>query len=419
MITHPKTQAISGFRAFWTLLLFLALAAASFQVRAAEEASGMEAWLITYGPGDLYWQSFGHNAIWIRDPDLGLNHVFNFGYFDFRQEAFFRRFLQGKLLYFSAAQKAEKEFSGYVNENRSIRAQRLNLSPAQSLRLADYLVAEVQPENRDYLYDYYTNNCSTRIRDALDEALDGTLSDRFKSLAAGQSWRDHTRRLSFENDWLYIGLETSLGARIDKASSQWDEFFIPSVLANAVGELTIPSADGEQALVLEDLMLFESDRPAAPAEPDRWWPRYLLVSVLVLFAAWLACKLLPWVTPIFLVRSWLVLAGLAGILIAYLWLFTDHTVARPNLNLLVFNPLWFLAGWRKYRQKTGILLLLLSLLAVVLMFVPPEQYNLDVLALFLPLNVAAGLVLLHFNIEAFRRRFRSEDPPDAPVAGGR
>jgi hypothetical protein len=90
------------------------------------EAAGTEVWLVTYGPGEIYWQRFGHNAIWIRDPALGLDHVFNFGFFDFAQEDFFLRFLQGRMLYFSAAQPARDEFAAYIDENRSIRAQRLD-----------------------------------------------------------------------------------------------------------------------------------------------------------------------------------------------------------------------------------------------------------------------------------------------------
>jgi len=153
------------------ICLLLSLALVSTHVKA--QTANTEVWLVTYGPGEIYWQRFGHNAIWIRDEGLGLDHVFNFGFFDFEQESFLWHFLQGRLLYFSAAQPAQSEFSQYINENRSIRAQRLALTSGQALELADYLVREVQPENRDYLYDYYLNNCSTRVRDALDLALAG------------------------------------------------------------------------------------------------------------------------------------------------------------------------------------------------------------------------------------------------------
>ena len=280
--------------------IFLCLAISLAWPAWAQDDKGyapMEVWLVTYGPGEISWQRFGHNAIWIRDQELDLNHVFNFGFFDFRQKAFFQRFLLGKLLYFSAAQPAEREFSLYIDENRSIRAQRLNLSADQSFQLAEYLLSEVQPQNRDYLYDYYTNNCSTRVRDALDLALDGALSTKSQPVPATQTWRDHTRRLTIGNFWLYLGLELGLGSEVDKAISHWDEFFIPSELAVAIAGASVPGPEGDEPLVLEDVMLFESSMNAPPVQTDRWWPRYLLMGLAVLAVAWLAGRMMRTYSP--------------------------------------------------------------------------------------------------------------------------
>ena len=87
---------------------------------------GKEAWLVTFGPGEIYFERFGHNAIWLREPAAGLDHTFNFGYFDFEQEDFFLRFMRGRMLYFSIAQPANIAFGRYRQNNRSIRAQKLN-----------------------------------------------------------------------------------------------------------------------------------------------------------------------------------------------------------------------------------------------------------------------------------------------------
>jgi hypothetical protein len=408
-IETPATRAVT--RSLSRIILCLTISLA-WPVWAQDdnEYAPMEVWLVTYGPGEISWQSFGHNAIWIRDQELELNHVFNFGFFDFRQEAFYQRFLQGKLLYFSAAQPAEREFSLYIDENRSIRAQRLNLSADQSFQLAEYLLSEVQPQNRDYLYDYYTNNCSTRVRDALDLALGGALAAGNQPVPASQTWRDHTRRLTIGDFWLYLGLELGLGSRVDHAISRWDEFFIPSELATAVASSRVPGPEGEEPLVLEDVMLFESSLDLPPPQPARWWPRYLLMGLALLTMAWLAGLMLPVMTPMRLVRLWLLLGGLTGAVLVFFWFFTDHQVARSNLNLLVFNPVWWLFVAWKHHRYAGAALLLISLLALLMVWLPPAQYNLDVLAAFLPLNFAAGLVL-------FRRPPRPTDLPGVPVAG--
>ena len=400
-------------RAVCSAFLYLAVMfSSSSVVYAGEPVSPREIWLVTYGPGDLYWQRFGHNAIWVRDAGLGLDHVFNFGFFDFEQENFFLRFLQGRLLYFSAALPAQREFSSYINQNRSIRAQRLSLLPEQSSRLIEYLVEDVQPENRDYLYDYYTNNCSTRIRDALDLALDGELATGFQPVAGGQNWRDQTRRLTVGDFWLYLGLEIVLGAPIDQPISRWGEFFIPAELAAAVKTMEHSVTDGLQPLVLEDVMLYESSLQPPPVATGTWWPRYLLLSLGVLAAAWLACRLFRGLQAITLVRSWLLLSGLAGAAMVFFWFFTDHSAARINLNLLVFNPWWWVLLPWKQQKAAGMVLLSASALALIMILLPPYQYTLDVLAAFLPLNIASGLVL-------FRRQSQRASPPGAPATGDR
>lgn len=377
------------------LLILLAWAYCSSLAAAVEAADAPpQIWLVTYGPGEIYWQRFGHNAIWVRDPGRGLDHTFNFGFFDFAQERFFLRFLQGRMLYFSAAQPSNLEFASYIDENRSIRAQLLDLEPQQAFDLADYLLLQSLPEHRDYLYDYYRNNCSTRVRDALDGALGGAIKKRFGTLPAEQTWRDHTRRLTAADFWLYLGLEVGLGSPVDRPISGWDEMFIPAVLADAVATMSVDHGSAATPLVLEDVPLYLSTLPLPPATPRSWWPRYLLMALGLLAGCWLLGRMAGrhWIRR--LARGWFWLAGLVGLLLLYLWFGTDHAAARWNLNLLVFCPLLL---WPALRPAGGgqawPLALLLSGLALLMTLLPPGQYTADVLAAFLPLNLAAGYAL--------------------------
>lgn len=373
------------------LALWLLLLTGSLQDAAAENS---EVWLVTYGPGEIYWQRFGHNAIWVRDAERGLDHVFNFGFFDFGQEDFLTRFLQGRMLYFSAARPAREEFADYIDENRSIRAQRLALEPARRDLLRDYLLAEVRPENRDYLYDYYLNNCSTRVRDALDLALEGQLSSTLGAEQAGWSWRDHTRRLTAPDFWLYLGLEIVLGPAVDAPISRWDEMFIPELLAEAV-TLESVAVDGRpEPLVVEDVVLYQSSLTPPPAAPRNWWPRYLLASLAIVAVVALLSRLVWAGLAGLLARGWLLVAGLAGLTLLSFWLFTDHAVTRLNLNVLVLNPLWLWPAFGPGGSKRPLqMVVAFSALALLLPFAPPFQYSLDVLAALLPLNLAAAASL--------------------------
>ncbi len=348
-------------------------------------------WLVTYGPGELYWQRFGHNGIWIRDSDLGLDHIFNFGFFDFEQEDFFLRFLQGRMLYFSAAQSAQSEFAQYIDENRSIRLQKLALTEEQALRLADYLVREVQPENRDYLYDYYYNNCSTRVRDALDFALDGLLYEHYADQPAVQNLRDNTRRLTATDFWLYLGLELGLAQPVDANISRWEEFFIPSELAAGIARLN----EGND-LLEEDVLLYQSTLSPPPESAPMRWPVYLLVSMLTLALMAGLCRRFRPQSGRLVARVWLVLAGFVGAALTFFWFGTDHAVAAGNYNLLLFNPLFLLLLLPGLNRPIAWLALLGSLMALLqsMLPAPPGQYTADVVAAFLPFNLCAAWLLM-------------------------
>ena len=382
----------ASFRAA-SFCLWLALACLSTPTQAQSPAP--EVWLVTYGPGEIYWQRFGHNAIWIRDEGLSLDHVFNFGFFDFEQEGFIWRFVQGRLLYFSAAQPAQSEFSQYINENRSIRAQRLALTPEQALDLADYLVHEIQPENRDYLYDYYRNNCSTRVRDAIDMVMGGELRERYANSEAGLNWREHTRRLTVPDYWLYLGLELGLGSRVDSPISRWDEFFIPSELADGIATVGVDKGGSSIPLVAEDLVLHDSTVPDPPAKPAAWWPRYVWIAGVLLLVAGILNRFLPRISAIVLARAWLCLAGIVGSALVYFWLGTDHEVARNNWNLALFNPLFLLCAFsNRLAVSLGGVVIGMAGIALIAPAFPPHQYTADVLAAFVPVNLAAGWFVL-------------------------
>lgn len=375
---------------------------------------------MTYGPGELYWQRFGHNGIWIRDAGLGLDHVFNFGFFDFGQEDFFLRFLQGRMLYFSAARPSREEFASYIDENRSIRAQRLDLALEARYLLIEFLLNEIRPENRDYLYDYYENNCSTRVRDALDLALAGALREGTEGEAAEQTRRDHTRRLTADDFWLYLGLETALGAPVDGPINRWQELFIPGELAGALATAHTNLGGLRQPLVVEDVMLFESSLPEPPAAPVARWLRYLLASLALVAFGWALARKAPGAVRL-LSRAWLLATGLAGCALLFFWFGTNHAVASLNLNLLLFSPLWLpLAAWRGGERICFGAVLALTSLAVLmgvamnesLLGLPPGQYMLDTLAAFAPLNLAAATALVRF-------RPRPATPPGAPAARDR
>jgi hypothetical protein len=368
-------------------LAWLQTGLASEEIEIPEPVDGAEAWLATFSPGEIYWERFGHNAIWLREPAAGLDHTFNFGFFDFEQENFLQRFIRGRMLYFSVAQPASREFEFYQGDNRSIRIQKLNLTSRQYQQLRDYLLNEIRPENRNYRYDYYLNNCSTRIRDALDIAFDGELSAATSDIPAAQNFRDHTRRLTQMEFWYYLGLELALGYPVDRDVSRWDEMFIPMVLADEMATWS-PGAGGRAVIV--DEMLFAGTLAEPLSTPSSIWHRYLLLGLLVTALAWLSGKFMPPVWLAGLCQAWVLICVTNGLILAFLWLFTDHEVARLNANLLLFNPLAVLMLVPRLRRAGAVLFAVGTAVCLLLLLLPIHQYNVDAFALLAPLNLAAA-----------------------------
>jgi hypothetical protein len=364
---------------------------------------------MTMGVGAEVWERFGHNAIVVEDRSRGSSLAYNYGMFSFRQENFLLRFLQGRMRYWMAGYPTEDEIPRYVQLRRSVWKQELNLTPAQRVALRNYLEQNALPENRFYRYDYYLDNCSTRIRDAIDHVLGGAFHAQMAAPASG-TYRFHTQRLNTHNLPLYTGLLIVLGQRADAPVTRWEEMFLPLKLREYLREVRVPDSTGALVpLVRTERTLFESDAYPVPDVPPRWGWRYLLGGlVLGGIFAWGGAReersrLARWGLAVG-GTVWALITGIAGAILTGLWAFTDHLVASRNENVLqaslfalalaVALPL-ALQGRpmaRKLARYLGVAVGGLSLLGLLLKALPAfHQVNGQVLALFVPANV--GLML--------------------------
>ncbi|NBD96502.1 MAG: DUF4105 domain-containing protein [Gammaproteobacteria bacterium] len=300
--------------------------------------AAQEAWLVTYGPGEEVWEQFGHNAIWLRDPEAGLDHTFSFGYFELDRPGFYWDFARGVMLYYGAASPRDREFDFYRGRDRRIEAQRLNLDPEQVGELFELLDKAIFPQPQYYQYDYYLANCSTWLRDLLDEVVDGAVAEHLREEPARQNFRDHTRRLTAERFWLHTGILLLLGPTIDRPRTAWEEAFLPSALARSLEGVRLD--DGEP-LVLARQVVYESSRFDPPARPSGPWLLSLLLGLgaaVVIFGAARGDGFWPFLTW----RLGLVVTGLAGTAIALMWLASGHEATWRNAMLLLLHPLWLL-----------------------------------------------------------------------------
>jgi hypothetical protein len=399
-VSHPGPRSVAapvrlcGLLMLLVLLLMPAGFTLADDTAPEQEQDSTEIALVTMGPGEEYWSRFGHNAIWVRKAGDEPGLLYNYGYFDFEQPNFLLNFLRGQMLYTSVAISAHADLAQYRAEDRDVRIQWLNLTPDQTRALVADLERSVLPAHADYRYDYFLANCSTRVRDALDRALDGGLRRQLLSRSRGMSHRQHALRHAVGIPWLFWGMHIGLGPDADRALSLWSEGFIPADLMRGVADAR--THDGEP-LVRNSLHWHRSERAAAAFPPDTlaltWMPGLALAALLALLA-WQARR-----TPArVLLRSLAALLylalGLGGLFMAGLWLFTEHWAAAANENLFLFNPLWLLAIPAALRLGTGTgpasaqlipALTAVALLGLALKVLPAfDQDNLAVHALLLP-----------------------------------
>ncbi|MBL4585726.1 MAG: DUF4105 domain-containing protein, partial [Flavobacteriales bacterium] len=191
--------------------------------------------LITCGPGEELYEAFGHTAIRVHDPVSEFDLVFNYGTFSFNQPNFYWRFVQGDLLYSLGINRYDNFVSSYEYYNRSVREQFLDLTLLQKQAVIDKLMWNSEKENREYLYNYYFDNCSTRPRDIIQEALGGTI--KFDSSFLGSD-RLTIRQLTHiyamkQQPWGNLGIDLCLGQRIDQPTTAAEYMFLPEELEKA------------------------------------------------------------------------------------------------------------------------------------------------------------------------------------------
>ncbi|RDS85311.1 DUF4105 domain-containing protein [Dyella psychrodurans] len=363
-------------------LLFLSCALSPARADVADaQGQNLEVSLITYGPGDIYWERFGHDAIELRDTVSGEEVDFNYGMFNFDEKNFFLNFARGRMHYLMDAEPTTDEESYYVQVGRSVTRQRLALTPQQAAALRDFLFWNLRPENVGYNYDYYIDNCTTRVRDALDRALGGVIKARLTTMPGGMTYRQQTIRLMSAQPWLMLILDLGLGPYADHPLNAWQESFLPEELQKNIRAATVSNGHGGTMPLVQSEDLLSPNRldvpPAAP--PDLRVPlgiAGLLVAV-ALVLTWRRARF-AYAT---LGSVFLVFAGVAGLLMLTLWTLTEHHSAWANANLLLFNPLAFVlirALWRSRRNLAAsrlanatVMLQLIALLVALLFHLLP------------------------------------------------
>jgi hypothetical protein len=381
--------------------------------RATGPGSELSVTLITFGIGDAVWERFGHNALWIHDASSGTDVAYNWGLFDFDQPGFFRRFLTGDTKYWMAGEDAYTMVTAYHNIGRPITLQKLNFTPTQALALREFVERNALEENKYYRYDYFRDNCSTRLRDALDRALGGALRVATDTMRTALTYRSESVRLTEGDVPVQTGIDVALGRPADAPLTAWESFFIPMRMRDAIRIVNVPGPTGELVPLVADERIMAPPEGAtrvieARAVPDHTQRNltaglalavvFILLRILMRSQRWAA-----WLVAL-LGMFWSLLTGTLGAVLLFAWLATKHIFWKQNENLLLLSPVALLlvilvpaallAGRAVRRARiVGVLMAAMSLTAFYLSNQPGGQPNGEIVALFLPMNIALAIAL--------------------------
>jgi hypothetical protein len=323
------------------LLAIIALGGSPLAAQRAIDWSTKPVFLMTMGQGDEVFEKFGHNALVVWDDVMGQPLVYNWGMFDFAQPNFIGRFLTGDTKYWMAPATLESTVAQYRQLNRTVILQQLNLTPSQRQQLGQFLATNALEENKYYRYDYYRDNCSTRVRDALDAVTGGALRRAMQAQPGQASYRWHTRRLLAYSTPLYLGGQLVLGVDADTQLTGWDEAFLPGFLADAVARIELPAAEGLPARLLTAApdTLFRAVREPEP----RTAPSHLAIAALtglVIGTLLLGLTRLGKVGAAVGVALWSLLSVITGTVLLLAWFATKHVYMANNPSVALLSPAW-------------------------------------------------------------------------------
>ena len=286
----------------------------------------------------------------------------------------------------------------------------MNLDAQQKVTLAERLERSALPENANYRYDYYLNNCSTKVRDALDTVLDGALQKQSLGRGRGESYRSLSLAYARPIPWLAVGIHLGLGPAADRRVNFWEEAFLPLRLRDLVAETRVIGASGTaRPLVIAERTLFVGTRDdRLPAQPNWFW-RFLTFGAVLAALVGLGLRsdqrALRWSAAL-VAAGCSFLFGLIGLALAALWLGTDHQIAWHNANVWLFSPLSVLLAWPLWRLRRAqarttaaarvIAIVVLGIALLVLASVLLKlnlQSQADWLALLLPWHLMVWLAL--------------------------
>jgi len=377
------------------LLLFIALVV-SYDVVGQKSLEDTEISILTCRSGDELYSTFGHTAIRIKNRPEDVDEVYNYGVFSFDTPGFYVKFMRGQLPYYLGGARMSSFLREYQYYKRSVLEQKLRLNDNQKREIIAFLADNAKPENREYAYDFFYDNCATRVVDVYSLVGDDIT---FTNEIEEKSFRDLLKENLTNLPWSEFGIDIVIGARADDATTRRHQMFLPEYLMDNLSHTQISKSDSSWMLAEEPsfVLNFEKENEARKKRATQWplWCTMLLLLVTV------GVNYKGGRLALIFNKSLLIIAGLLGLFLLFMWFGTNHGATRDNWNVLWFNPLLLLLAFVPKLRQTPFKFLILFLLGVSLLncFVTflPQYFHVA----FAPIILAIALAV-HQTLEKGR-----------------
>lgn len=384
---------------FLTVLVLAACSAgyrADAQPRVANTpqlSPSAEITVVTLGPwqGEVY-SAFGHSALRVYDPQLNIDAFFNYGVFSFNQPNFYVNFARGHLNYRLGVEDYGPNRDWYISYNRFVHEQVLDLNAEQTQLVFDYLYWNMQPENQYYFYDYFYDNCATRIRDVLKTTLKDDVVFDSTFIKTDYTIRQLTDLYLDHQPWGDLGIDICLGLPMDKHASPFEYMFLPDYIESSFDHATVRRDSVVVPLVKNKIAVYEpvqQDPPSSWFHPWLVFGLFLLITIAITWRDLKSHKRSKWFDAIVFG-----VVGAVGLLLFLLWTATDHRAAARNMNILwamplhlIFVPLYLMSKKIAITYFKGIAIL--NVLLLVTWAFLPQQLNVFLIPVVIALTIRA------------------------------
>ena len=311
--------------------------------------------ILTCSPGPISYEKFGHTALRIRDDSLRIDVAANWGIFDFNQPGFYLKFVKGETIYMLGIYDTNVFLDEYKERNSSVMEQVLNLTKDEKQKLIDAVLTNYLPENRNYLYNFVFDNCSTRPRDLIESLFRNEVTIEYTRPVEQKTFREWVEMYADKKSWLSFGINLTFGKDADRLASRSESMFLPEIMSkelsgakivNNINHTTKPLVSKTDMLVEKRSETYKNNLFLQP-----------LFIVFLIFVAGIAITVVELKKKKYFRQIdglLLFISGLAGIIIFYLMFFSIHPLVKNNYNILWCNPLNILTGifiWTKKLKK--------------------------------------------------------------------